>query len=84
MQQLLNGINFWITKVRVLNEILIFVWYLLIEKGLFYIHQSHILHRDMKTSNILITKEGKLKLADFGLARAVGKIKYKRFLLFTN
>ncbi|XP_015786126.1 cyclin-dependent kinase 9 [Tetranychus urticae] len=38
--------------------------------GLFYIHSNKILHRDMKASNILITKDGKLKLADFGLARA--------------
>lgn len=37
--------------------------------GLNKIHVSHILHRDMKAANVLITKEGCLKLADFGLAR---------------
>ena len=37
--------------------------------GLFYIHYNKILHRDLKASNILMTKNGVLKLADFGLAR---------------
>uniref|UniRef100_A0A915EKF8 Protein kinase domain-containing protein n=1 Tax=Ditylenchus dipsaci TaxID=166011 RepID=A0A915EKF8_9BILA len=37
--------------------------------GLYRIHSSNILHRDMKTSNILISHDGVLKLADFGLAR---------------
>ncbi|XP_014673937.1 PREDICTED: cyclin-dependent kinase 9-like [Priapulus caudatus] len=38
--------------------------------GLYFIHSNKILHRDMKAANILITKNGLLKLADFGLARA--------------
>merc|ERR1719384_497379 len=38
--------------------------------GLYFIHSQKILHRDMKAANILITKAGILKLADFGLARA--------------
>lgn len=38
--------------------------------GLYFIHCNKILHRDMKAANILITKSGVLKLADFGLARA--------------
>jgi serine/threonine-protein kinase BUR1 len=38
-------------------------------KGLMYLHDSHILHRDMKAANLLISNRGNLKIADFGLAR---------------
>ena len=34
-----------------------------------YLHSKRILHRDLKPQNILITKTGYVKLADFGLAR---------------
>merc|ERR1712107_757091 len=35
-------------------------------------HQHRVLHRDLKPQNLLINREGALKLADFGLARAFG------------
>ncbi|KAF9802956.1 hypothetical protein SFRURICE_011418 [Spodoptera frugiperda] len=34
-----------------------------------YLHDSSVFHRDLKTSNILLTEDGILKVADFGLAR---------------
>jgi serine/threonine protein kinase len=40
--------------------------------GIRYCHSHRILHRDLKPQNLLIDKEGNLKLADFGLARAFG------------
>ncbi|XP_030876017.1 cyclin-dependent kinase 15 [Leptonychotes weddellii] len=39
-------------------------------RGLAYIHHQHVLHRDLKPQNLLISHLGELKLADFGLARA--------------
>lgn len=37
--------------------------------GLAYCHGMRVLHRDLKPQNILISKEGKVKIGDFGLAR---------------
>jgi serine/threonine protein kinase len=40
-------------------------------EGVDYLHKNHILHRDLKTANILITKNNVLKIADWGLARSM-------------
>lgn len=42
-----------------------------IASALQHAHKKNIIHRDIKPQNILITDEGVLKVADFGIARAV-------------
>ncbi|KAF9156217.1 hypothetical protein DFQ26_009437 [Actinomortierella ambigua] len=54
------GHDDWATKRRLASEI---------ARGLAYIHQEKVLHRDLKSANVLLTKHMEVKLADFGLAK---------------
>lgn len=42
-----------------------------VAQGIAAAHEQHIIHRDIKPQNMLISKDGKVKVADFGIARAV-------------
>ncbi|KAJ3696894.1 hypothetical protein LUZ61_000599 [Rhynchospora tenuis] len=41
-------------------------------EGVLYLHNNWVLHRDLKTSNLLLNNRGELKICDFGLARQYG------------
>ncbi len=42
-----------------------------IAEGVRHAHERNIVHRDLKTSNIMITPEGRAKILDFGLAKRI-------------
>ncbi|KAF9160760.1 hypothetical protein DFQ26_005197 [Actinomortierella ambigua] len=50
----------WPSKIKIAYEILC---------GLEYVHSQGVLHRDLKSSNVLLTKGLEVRLCDFGLAR---------------
>jgi len=57
-----NGALYWKDAVNIAIQI---------SQAIEHAHKNHIVHRDIKPHNILFTKDGMLKVTDFGIARAV-------------
>lgn len=60
-----------VRKFGRIPESLVGLYVLQVLQGLQYLHEQGVIHRDIKGSNILATKEGSIKLADFGVATRV-------------
>lgn len=57
-------------RFLILGEVKCLMKQLLMAIG--HLHDNWILHRDLKTSNLLLSHKGILKVGDFGLAREYG------------
>lgn len=55
-----------VKKFGVFSEKLCALYIKQVLQGLQYLHEQGVIHRDIKGANLLLTKEGQVKLADFG------------------
>jgi len=56
---------------RTIAEDQILQWMTQALLALKYIHDKHVLHRDLKAANLFLSKSGNLKLGDFGIAKVL-------------
>jgi NIMA (never in mitosis gene a)-related kinase len=59
------------THSKTFSEEQVLWWFTQGVQALKYIHDLHILHRDLKSGNFFLSKSGNIKMGDFGIAKVL-------------
>ncbi|XP_050439081.1 cyclin-dependent kinase 1-like [Adelges cooleyi] len=68
-----NGLGYDLTKEYMIQVI----------RGIDYMHEHHVIHRDIKPDNILLTRNGVIKLCDLGISKLICPTSFGAELLMT-
>jgi NIMA (never in mitosis gene a)-related kinase len=60
-------------KGRVFPENVVLDWFVQVCLAIKHVHDRKVLHRDLKSQNVFLSKSGMDKLGDFGIARVLKK-----------
>ena len=63
-----------------LSEKYIWKFFIQISVGLYHLHKSNIIHRDLKSLNVFLTKEYNIKIGDMGAAKQVKNSSESKFI----
>ena len=67
-------------KEELLDEKVIINWFIQILFGLKVLHSKKVLHRDLKSANILLTTNKTIKIGDFGISKVLDNTSAKTFV----
>jgi mitogen-activated protein kinase kinase kinase len=68
-----GSLKYLLTKLGRFEEPMAALYVYQVLEGLEYLHSQGIIHRDIKSANILVSQEGLIKLSDFGASKKIRK-----------
>ena len=61
---------------RLLPEAQIWKFFIEMSLGIYYLHSNKVLHRDIKTINMFLTKDNSVKIGDLGVAKQLNQTQH--------